>query len=97
VRELLVEVSCDEPSGTVFNMFSKKSDQHSLPTPDSTAIAEAKNHPGGWVYVMDGIDNPNDAVPPERIKGAWKVNQYGEIVGDFIPNTNYLPLDSSNT
>jgi hypothetical protein len=62
------------------------------PTPDAAAIAEAKRNPNGWVYAMDGIADPNGAVPPERIRGAWKVNANGEIEGEFMPNPNYRPL-----
>jgi hypothetical protein len=63
-----------------------------IPTITAAAIAEAKTRPNGWVYAMDGISDPNGAVPPERIRGAWKVNGNGEIEGDFIPNPNYRPL-----
>ena len=59
------------------------------PTPG--ARAEAKQNPGGWVYVIVGRYTPNDYVPPHAIKGAWKVDEQGEIVGDFIPNPNYVP------
>ncbi|MHB1423615.1 MAG: hypothetical protein ACYC3I_10565 [Gemmataceae bacterium] len=55
------------------------------------AIAEAKRNPGGWVYAIDGRYNPKDGVPPEAIKGAWKVDESGNIVGQFIPNPNYVP------
>jgi len=41
---------------------------------------------------MDGVADRNGAVPPERIRGAWKVNAKGEIEGEFIPNVNYRPL-----
>lgn len=60
--------------------------------PDAAAIAEAKRNPNGWVYAMDGIADPNREVPPERIRGAWKVNAKGEIEGEFTPNPNYRPL-----
>jgi hypothetical protein len=63
------------------------------PTPE--AIAEAKRNPNGWVYVIEGNFKPNDAVPPEAIRGAWKVNDAGEIEGDFILNPNYVPGFSS--
>jgi hypothetical protein len=59
------------------------------PTPE--ARAEAKNHPGGWVYAIDARYDPNGAVPPEGIKGAWRVDQAGEIIGEFVPNPNYVP------
>jgi hypothetical protein len=45
------------------------------PTPE--AIAEAKLISNGWVYVIEGDFKPEDAVPPEAIRGAWKVNEAG--------------------
>jgi hypothetical protein len=59
--------------------------------PSAEARAEAKSHPGGWVYAIEDKFGPNDAVPPEAIKGAWAVDANGEIVGDFVPNPNYCP------
>lgn len=51
---------------------------------------EAKKNPNGWVYVIDGSYGPNDAVPPEDIAGAWKVDAHGVIVpGSFQPNPKY--------
>ena len=53
------------------------------------ARAEAKANPGGWVYAIDGGRDPNGAIPREFIQGAWRVDEIGEIVGEFIPNPNY--------
>ena len=57
------------------------------PTPQ--AIAQAKQNPNGWVYVINGDYGPNDAVPPHAIEGAWKVDAEGRITGDFMPNPNF--------
>jgi hypothetical protein len=54
-------------------------------------IAEAKTKPGGWVYEIVGDFGPDDAVPPTAIRGAWKVGDDGEIVGDFLPNPVFEP------
>jgi hypothetical protein len=35
--------------------------------------------------------DPNGAIPPEAIKGAWQVDKAGSIVGEFIPNPNFVP------
>jgi hypothetical protein len=43
------------------------------------------------VYAVDGHYDPDGAVPPEAIQGAWQVDDFGEIVGKFIPNPNYDP------
>lgn len=53
------------------------------------ARAEAKKQPGSYLYVIEGVDDPMGQVPPENIKGAWKVDDDGEIVGDFIPNPKF--------
>jgi hypothetical protein len=55
------------------------------------ASEEARRNPGGWVYKIEGNYGPDDAVPPEAIVGAWKVDEDGNITGDFIPNPNYRP------
>jgi hypothetical protein len=67
--------------------FNKKNNR-----PPKEAIKEALNHPNGWVYVIDEAFRNQEEVPPQAIKGAWKVNESGIIVGEFIPNPNYLDL-----
>jgi hypothetical protein len=59
--------------------------------PSEQAVAEASRHPDGWVYEIEGTRGPSEAVPPEAILGAWKVDPQGRIVGEFIPNPNYRP------
>ncbi len=60
--------------------------------PANEAKKEAIKNPNGWVYVLDkAFENEKD-VPSEAIKGAWKVNSKGKIIGDFIPNPNYIKL-----
>jgi len=55
------------------------------------AIKEAKAHPNGWVYKIEGRFGPDDRIPPECIVGAWKVDATGEITGEFLENPNYRP------
>ena len=52
-------------------------------------IKEAKRHPNGWVYVLDKEFEGKEEVPAEFIRGAWKVNESGEITGEFASNPNY--------
>lgn len=59
--------------------------------PPPEAKAQAKLNPGGWVYAIDGRYDPDGAVPPEAIQGAWRVDETGEIIGEFIPNSNFVP------
>ena len=55
-------------------------------------VREARANPGGWVYEISGQYDPNGAVPPHAIKGAWRVSDGGEIVpGSFTPNPNFRP------
>jgi hypothetical protein len=58
-------------------------------TPSDQAKEEARQHPNGWVYVIDDKYGPEDHVPADAIVGVWKVDGSGNIVGDFIPNPNY--------
>jgi hypothetical protein len=64
--------------------------------PTRKAIEEARRNPGGWILVVDGYDGPPDKVPPERVQGAWKVGDDGVILGDFVPNPKYRPLNEFN-
>jgi hypothetical protein len=57
--------------------------------PPAELIEEAKKHPGGWVYEIAGRYRPDDAIPPHRIRGAWKVDGEGRIIGTFVPNPNF--------
>jgi len=34
---------------------------------------------------------PGDGVPPEAIRGAWKVDETGHIVGGFVENPRFGP------
>lgn len=65
-----------------------------LPTPG--AKAEAKRNPGGWVYEIRGSYGPSDFVPPQAVVGAWKVDEQGEIIGEFIPNANFKESTTDN-
>jgi len=65
-------------------------------TPPIGAINEALNHPNGWVYEIDGTFVKDEETPPQAIRGAWKVNEKGIIIGNFIPNPNYLDLTNLN-
>lgn len=56
---------------------------------DPKLIKEAKNNPNGWVYVVDQEFEEQENVPTQFIKGAWKVDENGEVIGTFIPNPNY--------
>jgi hypothetical protein len=58
--------------------------------PAPAAIAEARENPGGWVYEIYGHFEPHEHVPASAIIGAWKVDDSGSIVGEFIPNPNFV-------
>jgi hypothetical protein len=57
-------------------------------TPPPSAIAEAIQHPGGWLYEIGGGFDPDAEPPAEAVVGAWRV-EAGKIVGDFIPNPDH--------
>ncbi|AXT18468.1 hypothetical protein D7030_07555 [Flavobacteriaceae bacterium AU392] len=60
--------------------------------PTKAAKEEALKHPNGYVYAIDESFRGLEEVPPQAIQGAWKVNEKGIIIGDFIPNPNYKDL-----
>jgi hypothetical protein len=60
-----------------------------LTTPYQEEIDQAKSSPGGWIYRIAGNFSPSDAIPPEAIVGAWKVDEQGHIAGSFIANGKY--------
>lgn len=52
--------------------------------------AAARQRAGGWLYVVDPMLDPGGEVPPFAVRGAFAVNDQGEI-GEFTPNTAYRP------
>lgn len=54
-------------------------------------LAEAATQPGGWVYEIDPAFDPDGAVPPEGIRGAWKIGEDGLPTGEYRANANFIP------
>ena len=76
----------------MFGRKARDADQSiKLKSPISDAArAEARANPGGWVYEIGGGYSDTEVVPPQAIKGAWKVNESGEIT-EYKVNPNYDP------
>lgn len=53
---------------------------------------EAKRFPGGWVYVLKPEYKNQETVPLEGFIGAWKVDLSGNIVGSFIPVSEFSKI-----
>ncbi|WP_433892984.1 hypothetical protein [Streptomyces sp. CA-111067] len=72
-------------------LFRKKTAVRPEPSPE--LVAEARSHPGGWVYEIDGdmVPDPDGDMPPEAIMGAWKVDDRGNLTGDYQANDRYRP------
>lgn len=62
----------------------------SAPVITDEARAEAKRNPGGWVYAISGHYTDREHVPADEIVGAWKVDEHGEITGEFVANPNFV-------
>ncbi|MFI8802755.1 hypothetical protein ACWIF8_01690 [Micromonospora chalcea] len=62
-------------------------------TPPAALVAEAARRPGGWVAELDRalIGDPDGYIPAEAIRGAWKVDDVGQLTGEFHPNARYGP------
>ena len=61
--------------------------------PSKGEIEEAKKHPNGWVYRFDTPFSKDEAVPPEAIVGAWKVDADGNLTEEWKNNKNYIPKE----
>src|SRR5687768_14674158 len=61
------------------------------PIPDEQSRREAKNNPGGWVYALDANcdPSPNADVPRYRTIGCWKVDEQGNLTGEFLWHPSY--------
>ena len=53
-------------------------------------VKQAAANPGGWVYEIVGNFGIDDAVPPEAIRGAWKVDDAGRLTGEFESNPRFV-------
>ncbi len=57
-------------------------------------VEEAKKNPNGWVYKIDKNYDLSGDIPGKAIVGAWRVDEYGNIILDsYIVNKNYISLD----
>jgi len=54
-------------------------------------VKAARENPNGWVYKIEGSFGPTEYVPPDAVVGAWKVDEGGNLTGEFVPNHNYKP------
>jgi hypothetical protein len=54
-------------------------------------IEAARKNPNGWVYKIEGTFGPDEHVPPEAVVGAWKVDDQGNLTGEFLGNPKYAP------
>lgn len=54
-------------------------------------VKAARENPNGWVYKIEGTFGPTEYVPPEAVVGAWKVDEGGNLTGEFVPNHDYKP------
>ena len=60
-------------------------------------INKALEHPGGWVYEVDWPYGEKQRVPPEAIRGSWKVDETGKLTGEFKANDRYRPIEERDS
>ena len=70
-------------------------ERRSLPK-DSKLLQEAKKHPGGWVYEVDWPYRDDHRVPPEAIRGSWKVDVHGQLTGEYLKNNRFRPIEETD-
>ena len=59
--------------------------------PPPEVVRQAAQMPGGWVFEVDGVYEPEDTIPVEHIRGRWRVLPDGTLSGEFQPNPRYQP------
>lgn len=57
--------------------------------PSIGEMNEAKLFPNGWIYRINEAFIDREDIPAEAVIGAWKVDSFGVISGNFIYNPNY--------
>jgi len=55
----------------------------------------ARVQPDSWLYVLDPAADPDDAVPPELVVGAFPVDSQGVLGEPFEHNPRYVPAAAS--
>jgi hypothetical protein len=65
-----------------------------VPPDDVGLKAAAEANPGGWVYDIDWSYPDDQPVPPEAIRGSWKVGDDGFLTGEYAPNARYRPIET---
>ena len=56
---------------------------------------QAAENAGGWVYDIDPAFQGTGSIPPERIIGAWRIDDTGSPTDEFVTNPYYYYRPSS--
>ena len=56
---------------------------------------QAVKNAGGWVYDIDPAFQGTGSIPPERIIGAWRIDDTGSPTDEFVANPYYYYRPSS--
>ncbi len=86
------EVGAWTPVGNLASLRRPPSGTATPPPITDALRSEARNRPGGHVYVIDPAYAPDGAdgsVAPAGIVGAYPVDADGNVVPEFVPNPNY--------
>lgn len=62
-----------------------------VPPVTDTMREHARVQPDSWLYVLDPTADPDGAVPPELVVGAFPVDSAGVLGEDFEHNPRYVP------
>jgi hypothetical protein len=64
-----------------------------IPPPEITdeLREQARRSPGGWVYALDPEVDPDGRVPGWAVRGGFRVDDRGELTGEYRANPKYRP------
>ena len=63
------------------------------PPADPSLVRDARSRPGEWLYDVDRLYPADQPIPPEAIRGAWRIGTDGRITDEFTPNTRHRPVE----
>ena len=63
------------------------------PPADPALVQDARSRPGEWLFDVDRTYPADQPVPPEAIRGAWKIGADGRITDEFTSNARYRAVE----
>jgi SAM-dependent methyltransferase len=94
-RESTSEAAWAAPNGSFPVEVRESTSEPGEAAPDRSFPADlqeqAGENAGGWEYELDPSFRGTGLIPPERIVGAWRLDDDGSATDEFVANPSYRP------